>query len=249
MHRIERSACLSRMRERTLETCVLCAGLALCSLAIPSPSAGISVLLASLVVAGCAEVPLRDFARVLCAASGFAVVSLLPLSVAVETDPLGLAWDPAGFQSGILAGTRAIGTLSATLLLAFTTPFPRILVLLRWVRAPAILTDLLALVHREIFLLDETFTRLAKALACRGGGNGAAARLRSLSAGVAALFVQALEHSRRLETGLASRGAENGEVKFWDDDIVVRPAALFLAFASPAALAALLAWEGSILAF
>lgn len=249
MRRIEESASLSRLRERPLETCVLCAGLALCSLAIPSPLAGISVLFTSLLVAKGADVPLGNYLRVLFAASGFAAVSILPLSVCVKLEPIGLAWDPHGFRTGILAGTRAIGTLSSTLLLAFTTPFPRLLALLRWVRVPAILTDLFALVHREIFLLDETFARLVKALVCRGGGNGARAWFRSLSLGVAALFVQALEHSRRLETGLASRGAENGEVRFWEEGIEVRPTALVIAFALPSALAVLIALERTFLGF
>jgi cobalt/nickel transport system permease protein len=236
MRRIEESACLSRFRERTLETCVLCAGLALCSLAIPSPSAGLSVLVAALLSAKCAGVPLKDYLRALLAASSFAMVSILPLSVAVRTGPPSLAWDPSGFRTGILAATRAVGTLSATLLLAFTTPFPRMLSLLRWMRAPSILTDLLSLVHREIFLLEETFSRLRKALACRGGWNGAKAGGRSLSLGMAALFVQALDHSSRLESGLASRGAENGEVLFWDEAITVRPAALAVALAIVIAL-------------
>ena len=238
MRSVEESACLSRLRERTVETCVLCAGLGLCALAIPSPLAGGGVLLVSLAVARFSGVPLGGYLRLLLAASGFAVTSIVPLSVAVHWHPFALAWDLAGFHVGLLAGTRAVGTLSATLLLVFTTPFPRLLMLLRRLRAPAIVTDLLALVHREIFLLDEGFGKLRQALACRGGWSGLRSGLQCLSLGMAALFVRALEHSRRLEAGLASRGAVEGDVVFWDEDLDVRPAALVGAILLPLFLAA-----------
>lgn len=245
MRRIEENACLSRLRRRTVETCVLCAGLASCSLAIPSPLAGASVLVACLVVAGCAGISLRDYLRILVAASGFAAFSLLPFSVAVRTAPPSLEWDPQGLRTGLLAATRAVGTLSATLLLAFTTPFPRLLSLLRLLRCPALATDLLALVHREIFLLDEVSSRLRAGLASRAGWNGTASGLRSLSLGTAALLVQALEHSRRLEAGLASRGAVDGTTLFQGEDLSVRPLPLFGALVVPAALAAGILWGRS----
>lgn len=242
MRRIEASASLSRIRERTLETCVLCAGLGLCSLAIPSPLAGVAVLVVAVFLAGCAGVPLRDYLRFVVGASGFALVSLLPLSLAPNWDPPMLSWDPQGFRTGLLAGTRAVGTLSATLLLAFTTPFPRMVSLLRWMRVPDILVELLALVHREIFLTDEVSSRLHRALACRNGWHGRRARFRSASLWTAALFVQTLERSARLERGLASRGGDQGRSPHWDDPPVVRPMALLVALAAPIALAAGIVW-------
>lgn len=238
MHSIQESASLSRLRERTVETCVLCAGLGLCSLAIPSVFAGIFVLLTSISVVHFSDVPMGSYLRLLFSASGFAVASLLPLSVAVHWHPLALAWDPAGFRLGLLAGTRAVGTLSVTLLLVFATPFPRLLLLLRKAHAPQILTDLLALVHREIFLLDEAFGKLWRALACRGGWSGIRSGMQCLALGMAALLVRALEHSRRLETGLAARGAAEGDVVYWDDDLSIHPMALAAAFLLPVLLAA-----------
>jgi len=242
VRRIEESACLSRIRERTLETCVLCAGLGLCSLAIPSPWAGASVLVASLVLAGCAGVPLRDYLRFLGAASGFAVVSLVPLAVVPRLDPPMLSWDPQGFRTGVLAGTRAMGTIPVTLLLAFTIPFPRLVSLLRWMRVPGILVDLLALVHREIFLTDEMASRLRRALACRNGWQGRRARFRSASLWTAALFVRTLERSARIERGLASRGCGVGFPRHGEESIEVRPVALLAAVVAPALLAAVLVW-------
>lgn len=247
MRSIEESACLSHLRERTLETCVLCAGLGLCALAIPSVLAGILVFLVALLIARFSGVSMGSYLRLLVAASGFAAASLLPLSVAIHWRPFALAWDPAGFRAGVLAGTRAVGTLSATLLLVFTTPFPRLLMLLRRLRTPAILTDLLALVHREIFLLDEGFGKLRRSLACRGGWNGIRSGMQCLSLGMAALLVRALEHSRRLEAGLASRGALEGEVSYWDEGLAVRPVALAMAVLLPLLLGAgILALRGRI---
>jgi len=242
MRRIEEAACLSRWREHTAQTCVLCLGLGLCALAIPSLLAGSSVLALALGLACLAEIPLGAYLRRLLLAGGFALTSFLPLSVDIKIHPgLQLAWDPHGLETASLAGTRAIGMLSVTLLFAFTTPFPRFLSLLGRLRTPKSLLDLLALVHREIFLLDETFARLRKALACRNGWQDRHAGIRTLSLGTAALFVQAVRRSEAKARGMASRGALEGRQSH-GVPVEIRPQAMLGAVLLPAGLAACILW-------
>jgi cobalt/nickel transport system permease protein len=214
----------------------------MCALLIPSPLAGMSVVATSLGVAALTGVPLRDFVRFLAAASGFALVSLLPLSVQVRFDPLGWGWDLAGLRLGLEAGARALGTLSATLLLVFTIPFPRLLALLHQMRVPEVLTDLLGLVHRQIFLLDERYSRLHRALAARNGWHGGRNALRSLALGAAGLLVQAVVRSERLERGMASRGCPTGGCRVPVDPLEVRLGALVAAIGIPGVLAFLISW-------
>lgn len=222
-----------------MEALVLCAGMGLCALCIPMPQAGLVVLLLSFAVARWAEVSMGPWMRMLLGALGFAVVSLLPQAVAFGPG-LHPAFDPDGFRRGLLAGTRAAGTLSVTLLLVFSVPFPRIVMVLRRCGVPALFLDLLALVHRQIFLLDETLTRLRRGLACRGGWGGARIGLRSVSMLAASLFVHALERARRQEAGLLSRGSEDGDPLFLQEDFPVSRQALGMALVLPALLFLLL---------
>lgn len=239
MRDIEEAACLSRWRDRTVEVCALCFGLALCAVSIPSVFAGGVVFAAVCCLVAVAGVPWAGYLRKLAVAGGFAVVSVLPLSVGVVFWPrFELFLDRSGFETAILAVVRAVATLSVTLLLVHTMPFPRLLVLLRVLRLPEILFELLALVHREIFLLDESFSRLRRALACRDGGRGADHGIHALGLGAAALFVQALRRSERLERGIASRASVDGSMRFWEEPIKVRPLPLSCALGVPAVLAA-----------
>jgi cobalt/nickel transport system permease protein len=236
---IEESACLSRWRGCTVETCVLCAGLGLCALCIPSLLAGPLVAVVSFALSRVADVPPRAWLKMLLGGVGFALVSLVPLSLELRLQgrPF-LGFDPQGLRHGALALTRSTGMLSATLLLVFTTPFPRLAGLLRNLRMPSMLSDLLVLVYRQIFLLDETAARLRRSLACRGGAGSSAALRRSMALGTATLFVRSLQRASRLEIGLASRGSLDGAVRFPEARFRVRPAILAGALAIPVLLAA-----------
>lgn len=244
MRRIEESACLSPWRERTVEVVVLCAGLMACSLLSSTVFGGLSVLFLSILLAASTRIPLGEYLRKLLLASGFAVVSILPLSMNVSFHPaFALHVDPDGIRNAMLALARAIGTLSVTLLFAFTTPFSRLLSLLRCLHAPNVLLELLTLVYREIFVMDEAFTRLRKTLVSRNGWRSRHTSRRSLALGVAALFVNAMDRSERLEKGLASRGVANGHFTRWDPPIKIRPSALFGAAVVPIAMYGWICWR------
>lgn len=237
MRSLEEAALLSPWRERTVEVCVLCAGLAACAVSIASASAGLAVFAVVVGLATAAGVPRGPYLRKLAAASGFAFVSILPLAVDFAFPPRWeMSFEPEGFQAAVLAGIRAVATVSVTLLLVHTTPFPRLLALLRRLRLPNVSLELLALVHREIFLLDETFSRLRKALACRDGGRARRTGVRTLGLGSAALFMQALRRSERLERGLASRGG-SAVAPRWEEPLSIRILPLLGSLAAPAALA------------
>lgn len=240
MRRIEESACLSAWRERTVETCVLCAGLGACALCLPSYLSGPLVVATAFLLSRVAEVPSKPWLKMLLGGAGFAVVSLLPLSLEVRLrGGFALGLDGPGLERGLLALTRSVGTLSATLLLVFTTPFPRLTGLLRRMRVPELVTDLLVLVHGQIFLLDATLSRILRSLACRGGAGSNAALRRSLPLGVAALFVHSIHRASRQEAGLAARGAVDGALRFPREPLEVKPAALAAAVAIPVLLTVL----------
>lgn len=249
MRSLEECAHLSRLRERTLEVCLLCAGIGLCAMCVPSVLGGVSALVVSFGVAAAAGVPLGVYARALSGAAGFAVVSLVPLSISVHLRDPHVAFDPAGAWTGIVAGVRATGTLSATLLVVCATPFHRVVSLLRRAGVPASILDLVSLVHREIFVLDDTFSRLRGALSARGGWGDAGSSFRSLVLGCAALLPSSLARAARLEEGLRSRGSIDGDVLYLEQSGAISAGGVVLALFVPAVAAGVAWWGGSRLGF
>lgn len=221
-----------------MEVCALCAGLFLCALSIEDLRAGFVVLGTVLALVAVAGVPWKPYLRKLAVASGFALVSILPLATRVSFGPrVGATFDRDGFGTALVAGSRAVATLSVTLLLVHTTPFPRLRAVLARMRLPEVFLELLALVHREIFLLDEVSARLRRSLASRDGGRTGRRRLRNLALGASTLFVQALRRSQRLERGLVSRGGMvEGRVR-WVEPLSTDPRLLLAALCLPAGLA------------
>lgn len=244
MRSLEECALLSRLRERTFEVCLLCAGLGACAMCVPSILGGASALVASIAVVVVAGIPLGIYARALIGAAGFAAVSLVPMSVSVQSSVPHAAFDPEGFRTGIVAASRALGTLSATLLLASATPFHRVVALLRRAGVPTSALDLLSLVHREIFLLDDTFARLRDALSARGGWSGTRSSFRSMVLASALLLPLSLARADRLEDGLRSRGSPDGGAIHLDEPQSISRTGIVLAVLVPIASAGFALWGG-----
>lgn len=249
MRSLQESALVSGLSDRPGETCLLCAGLGACAMGVPSVLGGASVALAAILLAAWAGVPLRTYGRILAGASGFALVSLLPLSVSIHAAAPRFAFDPEGLRTGVQAFARAVGTLSATLLLSCTVPFHRVVAVLRRLGCPASATDLLSLVHREIFLLDDLFHRLRHALSARGGWSIPHRIPRDLALVLARLLPASLARAHRLEQGIAARGSLDGDVAFLHEPIRGTVAGFCLAATVPALVALLATWGGARLGF
>lgn len=116
------------------------------------------------------------------------------------------------FQKNGLAQFGAIlvrSTMAVTVVqvLALTTPFPRILAVLRRMHMPAVLVATLGLLYRYLFVLSDESTRMRRARAARSFG---AKRSRSwrLRAGVIGqLFVRSTLRAERIEAAMRARGA------------------------------------------
>ena len=215
MREIDAYAHLNRWRDRTVEVCLLCAGLLVCAMVRPTAA---TVLLTLLVVATClglSGVPRAAFLRASRLPLGFLAVGSLPLCVSIAFDGGGpfLAFSREGGEVALRTGMRSVAALSSTLLLAFTTPFPRLARLMRAARVPVVLVELLGLTYRSIFVLDESIRAAMVALASRNGFRHRGAVARSLPLLASGAFLRSFNRASRLETALRSRaGGDSLEV-------------------------------------
>jgi cobalt/nickel transport system permease protein len=101
---------------------------------------------------------------------------------------------------------RSLACTSCLLFLLFTIPFTDLLQVLRQWRVPILLTELLLLMYRFIFLFLDVVTELQLAQRARGGYRTRQRWMYSVGLLVSQLLVRSLQHYHRFSLALASRG-------------------------------------------
>lgn len=116
-------------------------------------------------------------------------------------------------QAGELLA-RAIASTSCLYFVMLTVPFIELLEILRRLRCPPLLTDLLLLMYRFIFTLLRTANELWTAQQSRNGYRTWKSSMNSLGILVGQLLQRTLMNYRQISLSLASRGF-SGEFRVW----------------------------------
>jgi len=148
---------------------------------------------------------------------------------------LSFAYSAEGFRTAWHSVLRAWAASAVLLLFAFTVPIPQLIALLRRIRTPEVLLDLMHLTYRTLFILDKSRVALLLTQRNRLGYRNLRTALRSAAQAAAALFVRALLQSVRLERGLGARGYQ-GRLVVLLPPSATRARHLVLALAIPALL-------------
>ena len=237
---IDASAQTNRWHDRGGPVALFCAGLMACVLLAPPLAAGpLAWLAASGAALLGARVPPRLYFGAMLVPMGFLLSGALALCVTLGLDESGLAvgLSAEGARTALATGLRATGALAVTLCLACTVPMASVMAMLRRARMPEPLLDLLMLVYRMLFVLDEARQAILRAQANRLGFRTPRIAFRSTARAAAALFLRSLQKAGRMEQGLAARG-------YTDRLPVLPPPAAAMPGAYAAALAAPLLLAG-----
>lgn len=119
-----------------------------------------------------------------------------------------------GIEQGWRILTRAIASVSCLYFIMLTIPFTDLLQILRKVGLPVLITDLLLLMYRFIFVLLNTASELWIAQQSRSGYRTFSLSITSLSLLIGQLFQRTIEKYRQISLSLESRGF-NGEFQVW----------------------------------
>lgn len=147
----------------------------------------------------------------------FLLLSVLGILVSFSLSPPVTSWrwqvgelwlssSPAAVNTALHLVTRSLGAAAAMNFLALTTPLVDLVDLLRRLRCPLLLIDLMTLIYRFIFVLLESLNEMYTAQASRLGYVNF--RRGIMSAGLlgSQLFIDAYRRSQRLQVALESRG-------------------------------------------
>lgn len=166
-----------------------------------------------------ARVPARVFGQVMLAQSLFLIISTLgvvlsgglgvaPSGAAIQIGPLWLGIDPQASATGLRLVTRALGCAAALNFLILTTPLVDLIELLRRLRTPALLIDLMTLTYRAIFVLLESVKRMPMVRATWRGYAAPRQALGSAAQIAGALFVDAYQRGLHLQRSLERCGMD-----------------------------------------
>jgi cobalt/nickel transport system permease protein len=165
-----------------------------------------------------AGLPARVFGRVLLAEGLFLGLSVIGVLVSISLTPppveswrwqLGAVWistSRPAFDATLQLVARTLGATAALNFLTLTTPLVDLVDLLRRLRCPGLLIDLMTLIYRFIFVLLESLNDMYTAQNSRLGYVNF--RRGMMSAGLlgSQLFIEAYHRSQRLQVALESRG-------------------------------------------
>jgi cobalt/nickel transport system permease protein len=116
------------------------------------------------------------------------------------------AWQPAARGSWRAVAAKSTICLLTIIVVSNTTPFSRILRVLKAARVPGLLITTVALMHRYLFVLVEEAERMRRARASRTFTRRRGARWQALSTVVGQLFIRASERAERIYDAMCARG-------------------------------------------
>lgn len=189
----------------------------LAAFAAPTPPAAalVAALLVGTACLGAGVAP-GLYLRVATPAAGFLALSALTLLVALDAD-LNWRWAPEAWPRVAALSTRSLAALAALLGLVLTTPLPDLLGLLRRLRCPDVLLDLMVLCYRMLFVFSAALHDTATAQRARLGYASPRLTRRSLGLLAANLTLQVWQRARALHLAAKARNGD-GALRFLSPD-------------------------------
>lgn len=159
-----------------------------------------------------ARVPLRSYLAAAMAPCGFLLLSSLTMLVTLGPDGT-WSWTSTPLADVARTALRALTVLAALLGLVLTTPLPDLLALMRCLRAPELLLDLMALCYRMLFVLRQAWDEGVTAQRARLGYDGWRQAWRSTGLLAGQMAVQVWQRAAALQAAADARGYD-GRLRF-----------------------------------
>jgi cobalt/nickel transport system permease protein len=203
----------------------------------PAVLAGLAALQAGATLLG-ARVPVKTYLAVALPPLGFLLLSCATMLVTPGTDGA-WHWAWTAVPAVVRTALRSLAGLTAMLGLVLTTPLPDLLALLRRLRAPELLLDLMALSYRMLFVLRQAWDEGVTAQSARLGYGGWRRAWRSTGLLAGQMAVQVWQRASALQSAADARGYD-GRLRFLpasypharrDNTIAIAAGALLLALA------------------
>ena len=182
----------------------------------PSAAVAVAGLLAVVTMAG-AGVSAWRYLRVAAPALFFLSISCLSLAFSLdfngEAQAMTFKLTPAGLQQVADVSARSLAALAALLFLVLTTPLIDLIVLLRRLKTPELLLEMMVLCYRMLFVFSAAVHDTLTAQSARLGYATTGLALRSLGGLTASLTLQIWQRAHDLHFAAQARN-NDGPLRF-----------------------------------
>lgn len=211
---IESSAYASRWRDVAPAAKALFALAAICAASLARSPLVLAALAMVVVLTAllAARVPVRIYAAVAVPPLGFLLISCLTMLVGPDAQGH-WHWTSTMLPTVIHTALRSLAMLAAILGLVLTTPMPGLIALLRTLRVPELLLDLMVLSYRMLFVLRTAWDESVTAQSARLGYHGWRQTWRSMGMLAGQMAVQIWQRAAALQMAADAR-AYQGTLRF-----------------------------------
>lgn len=176
--------------------------------------------------------PFGLFIKLMLVPASFLIIGVLTIGINVSANKDVFLFSLHGFgtyigvsqssiQKAVHLFSKALGAVSCLYYLSLSTPMVDLLAVLRRLKVPKLMTELMGLIYRFIFVLLETADAMFTAQNSRLGYSDISSSYRSLSALTSTLFIRAYKRSDDLYTALEARGYD-GKLNVLEEQFVTK---------------------------
>lgn len=149
------------------------------------------------------KTPFKSYIRLITAPALF--IAAAAAAVCVNFDSSGIYISSSSLLMMINSAVAALAAVSSCYFLMLTTPLEDILALLQRAGTPAVITEIMFLMYRYIFVLYNTARCMGISAKCRMEGRGFLSRLDALGGIVSSIFISSLKRAENLQASMDSR--------------------------------------------
>lgn len=157
--------------------------------------------------------PIWRYMRLLLIPALFFLLTCAMVAVEIGRGPDGLYVAIPGTDRALSLFAKGMGCVSCLFALALSTPVGQIMGILRRLHMPQLLSELMLLMYRSIFILGDTAADMRRSIISRGGDRSMAVAMRAFVRMIPSLFVLSMRRAARLYDAMEARGYEGGEIR------------------------------------
>lgn len=179
----------------------------------------------TIIFKGCT--PFRTFIKLMLIPISFLVIGVLPIGINISGDKSAFLFSMHSFglyigvsqssiQNVVNLFFKTLGAVSCLYYLSLSTPIVDLLAVLRRLKFPKLMIELMGLIYRFIFVLIETADTMFMAQNSRLGYSSLSTAYRSMASLILSLFIRAYKRSEDIYTALEARGYD-GELNVLEE--------------------------------